>query len=110
LEAEIGDNSEDNLVRIGKFVFLESTFNWGREQLQLSINNPSKYLVIDEIGPLELSGQGLEPVVTEIIQNREQFVKKNLILVVRENLLDQVISHYNLEGFIQTDHNFLSTP
>jgi nucleoside-triphosphatase THEP1 len=110
LEAEDDRLPEKNIFNIGKYTFLKSTFLWAREELEIAMNNRSKYLVIDEIGPLELSGQGLEPMVTNILKNYERSSKNHLILVVRENLLDEVISHYNLQDLYYTDYNFLSTP
>lgn len=97
-------------IKIGKYSFLQSTFQWARQELQAAIEKNPHYLVIDEIGPLELSGKGLEPMVTRILQKYKRTEKHHLILVVRENLLNEVISHYNLQDLYTTDHNFLSTP
>jgi len=109
LEVEDDNQPEKEIVKIGKYSFLQSTFNWAKRELKLAMVNRSKYLIIDEIGPLEISGQGFEPMVTNILQTYERSEKNHLVLVVRENLLDKVISHYNLEDLIVTDHNFLST-
>ena len=99
-----------DIVKIGKFSFLQSTFLWARKELRIAMENRSPFLVIDEIGPLELTGKGLEPMVTDILENYERSKKHHLILVVREALLDNVIAHYNLQDLYLTDHNFLSTP
>ena len=109
------DSSDDqiidvDIVKIGKYSFLQSTFVWAREELQTAMENKPSYLVIDEIGPLELSGKGLEPMFTKIVQEYKRTEKHYLILVVRENLLNEVISHYNLQDLYTTDHNFLTTP
>jgi nucleoside-triphosphatase THEP1 len=101
---------DNEIVKIGKFSFLESTFQWARNELQIAMEKRPPYLVIDEIGPLELSGRGLEPMVTNILQNYERSEKRHLILVVRETLFDEVITHYNLQDLYLTDRNFLSTP
>jgi len=107
----IDDLAVDNeVVKIGKYSFLQSTFHWAKSELQIAMENTPPYLVIDEIGPLELSGQGLEPMVSNILQNYERSQKHRLILVVRESLLERVISHYGLEDLYMTDHDFLSTP
>jgi len=107
----IGDPPDgEDILKIGKYAFLQSTFLWAREELRLAMNNKPTYLVIDEIGPLELSGKGLEPMVTDILQNYKRSENHHLILVVRETLLEDVISHYNLQDLYLTDHNYLSTP
>jgi nucleoside-triphosphatase THEP1 len=109
---EVGDEpvSENDHVIIGKFSFFESTFEWAREELRMTMNKKPPYLIIDEIGPLELSGKGLEPAVTTIIKEYERSSKHRLILVVRDYLLESVISYYDLQDKVITDHNFLSTP
>ena len=71
LEAEDNCLPEKDIVKVGKYSFLQSTFLWAREELKVAMINRSKYLIIDEIGPLELSGRGLEPMVTDILENYE---------------------------------------
>jgi nucleoside-triphosphatase THEP1 len=101
---------DKDIIKIGKFTFLQSTFQWAREELQTALEDRPPYLIIDDIGPLELSGQGLEPMITNILQNYKRSEKHHLILVVRESLLEDVISYYNLQDLYLTDYNFLSTP
>lgn len=109
---DVGDEPvpENDQIKIGKFVFIESTFEWAREELRMTMNKKPPYLIIDEIGPLELSGKGLEPMVSTIINEYERSSKNHVILVVRDHLLESVITHYNLQDQVITDHNFLSTP
>ena len=52
--------------------------------------------MIDEIGPLELNGDGLEPVISEIVNWLDTFEGK-LVLVVRDKLINDVIKKYKLE-------------
>jgi nucleoside-triphosphatase THEP1 len=54
------------------------------------------WLVVDEIGPLELKGQGFHDVLRELLQKR----KENIILVVREGLVQQVTEHFKIEAKI----------
>ena len=68
-----------------------------------------KWLVIDEIGPLELRGGGLEPMVGKILNEYKRTKNNRLIIVVRENLLEKVIEHYKLHGDYIADNSFLNT-
>jgi len=97
------------IVQIGNYAFLNSAFQWARSELQFAMNEKPPYLIVDEIGPLELSGKGLEPMVTTLLEDYERSLKNRIILVVREHLLEKVISHYNLEDQVIIDQNFLST-
>lgn len=92
LEAE----SEDAIV-IGKYKFSKETMEWAKQQIEESLQNNIDYLVIDEVGKLEMVDQGYEPVVSFVV---DKFKKKNsfdLILVVRESLVDEVIEKYKLK-------------
>ena len=110
LESSTDQLKDKDIVKVGKYSFLQSTFQWARAELRLAMDKKPPYLVIDEIGPLELSGKGLEPMVMDIFKNYKRSEKHQLILVVRETLLEDVVSHYNLQDLYTTDHNFLTTP
>ena len=108
LEAKESDKIvPDELVTIGRYSFLASSFEWARNELQSALALKPRWLIIDEIGPLELSGSGLEPMVSNVLTNYERAKDHQLILVVRENILEQVISHYHLEGQYLIDKSFL---
>ncbi|MDZ7764952.1 MAG: nucleoside-triphosphatase [Melioribacteraceae bacterium] len=88
--------NEDAIV-IGKYKFSKETMEWARQQIQESLQSNIDYLVIDEVGKLEMVDQGYEPMVNFVV---DKFKKENLfdlILVVRESLVDQVIEKYKLK-------------
>ncbi len=84
-------NPADSLA-IGRFLFSRATFKWGREQLY-NIKPLTPWVIIDEIGKLELQGEGLEPAVSFLLDSNPA---RNIILVVRDSLLEQAIGHYKL--------------
>jgi len=86
-----GKETESGLVKVGQHQFPESVFVWARQELVESAQL-TDWLVIDEIGPLELTGRGLEPTLSSVLHSTEASV----VLVVRSNLLDQVIASYGL--------------
>jgi nucleoside-triphosphatase THEP1 len=87
----------ENVLTIGGYKFLKDSFEWAKDILRKSIEEPLDYLIIDEIGPLELDGKGLEPAITELLENENKFIGK-IIFVVRENLLEKFVKHYHLES------------
>lgn len=93
-----GDNV--NLTTIGNKCFFSSSFEWGRKELYNAYLQKPNWLIIDEIGPLELKGEALEPIVNEILQDCISS-NINIILVIRKSLLDVVIEHYklNINGY-----------
>lgn len=94
-EQAIGLSNED-LIKIGKYNFLKSGFEKAQEILLRDFERNYEWLVIDEIGPLELNNSGLEPVISKIINGKEYF-SGNILLVVRANIFNNVLKHYNLE-------------
>jgi nucleoside-triphosphatase THEP1 len=108
LETEVDLLAEQEKISIGKYSFLQSSFTWAQQQLKLALDMDPKWLIIDEIGPLELSGKGLEPMVGKILKSYKSKKKYRLVIVVRENLLDKVIRHYDLQGKYSVDRSFLS--
>ena len=92
LDNQIGD---EKVVTIGNYIFSGDTFLWGQQKLNDAIKTSSELIIIDEIGPLELSGSGLEPVLAQMIFKAISWEKK-LLLVVRPKLIEKVISKYQL--------------
>lgn len=84
------------IVSIGKYQFNKDVFEWAQTVLSIALNNKLDWLIVDEVGPLELDGKGLEPVITKIINERECFPGK-ILFVVRENLLRDFLVHYKIE-------------
>lgn len=90
-----GDDIKIELTKICNYKFLNSVFDWGKDELYNAFLQKPEWLIIDEIGPLELKGEALEPMVGKILN--ENTGKVNIVLVVRKVLLEKVIEHYNLQ-------------
>lgn len=103
----VSECDEEKIISVGSYKFNPDVFEWGRKKLNEAVNtNNTKWLVIDEIGLLELNGKGLEPEVSTILKKRENY-KFDILLIVRESLVEDVMKKYNfteddLEDF--TDH------
>jgi len=102
LEAEHAETGRP-LIYIGKFSFFEDTFEWGRHILYECLPANNVWIVIDEIGPLELQGKGLEPAVSYVLGNAGS--RARVILVIRHKLLDAVLQHY---GFNKENISFFN--
>jgi len=88
----------DEIVEICNYKFLENVFEWGREVILNSFNSPQEYLIIDEIGKLELEEKGLEPAISFVLNNRIKIPRTVILFVVRDKLIKQVIEHYKLSS------------
>jgi nucleoside-triphosphatase THEP1 len=93
------DNNHDSIV-IGPFTFLNSAFNRANTYLLKAAKDTNvNYFVIDEIGKLELKNSGLHTSAEYIIAAHKKGSNTDLILVVRDTLLQQVIAHYNIVNY-----------
>ncbi len=61
--------------------------------------NKSQYLIIDELGKLELKNQGLHVAAKTLIPDFMFNANLHLILVVRESLLEEVLKHYTISEY-----------
>lgn len=88
---------DEHTIKIGNYSFSKETFEWAQNILINCLKKNLDWLVIDEIGPLELEGNGLEPAVSSIINAREN-VSAKIVCVVREEILQKFIDHYKLQN------------
>lgn len=87
---------EGNILSIGKYKFSKSAFERASQILLNAINKNSGWIIIDEVGPLELKGEGFSEVIKKLFLIPSEL---NIILVVRENLFDTVLQYFNIKEY-----------
>lgn len=80
----------DNDVRQGKFMFSQRGLNFACSALEEIISKSISPIFIDEIGPMELSGKGLDPV------RRAFDSEKDVYATVRDRYLQGVIEFFTI--------------
>jgi nucleoside-triphosphatase THEP1 len=75
----------EETIMVGRFIFSKTNFEKAIQIIRNAIHKDG-WLVIDEIGPLELRGEGFHDVLKEVLIAREE----KIILVVREGLCEKV--------------------
>lgn len=88
---EAGENEQG--FKIGQYNFSKSSFEKASSIIKDAINNKG-WLIIDEIGPLELRGEGFSLTLKEVLSTHTG----NLLLVVREGLAEKVIAHFGIQN------------
>lgn len=99
-------------MRIGRFVFDRQAFEKARQVLERSLATTAEWIVIDEIGRLELDrNEGLEPTVGNLTSQFKQgsHPDKKLLLVIRDYLLDDAIKQYQLNDATVLPRSFFET-
>ncbi|KAF0142048.1 MAG: hypothetical protein FD122_1135 [Stygiobacter sp.] len=90
-------SDKENITSIGKYNFSNQTFAWSQKILSDCAAKNLDWIIVDEIGPLELQGKGLEPDVSKLLSDREN-IKAQILCVVRDSILEKFIEHYGLQN------------
>jgi nucleoside-triphosphatase len=104
---QVEEKNNEATIEVGKYLFLASGFEIAQQILKDF--NPQKegLFVIDEIGKLELKGQGLEPALSDCIANFIQRPDEStMIVIVRDYLLEEVMHRYGLENANIVGHTY----
>lgn len=84
------------VVNIGRFKFSKASFDLAAKRMKQQAQDPKiKVIAIDEIGKLELKGEGFYDVFVELLKS-----DKDLHLVARDYLHDEVIELIRSLGYI----------
>jgi nucleoside-triphosphatase THEP1 len=97
---EAGDEvfPDPEILRIGKYRFLKPVFDWGEGEILSGL--PGKdTIVIDEIGPMELNGDGFAAVLRKTLEHREFLGSRTLVLVVREGLAEEAARSFRMMNY-----------
>lgn len=90
------DKASGDVVKVGYHSFDKEAFDWATANINRAIDNQAPYLVIDEIGPLEISQEkGLHQV---LIKTLERYTG-TLIIVVRQRSLESFVEKYSLVDY-----------
>jgi len=93
-------NTKQPLTSIGKFHFYRSIFEKSNSILLDALNQTPDWLVIDEVGKLELKSEGFYRSVAAAVKLYGSKNKKgNLLITVRDSLLEEVVSFFNIKKF-----------
>jgi nucleoside-triphosphatase THEP1 len=94
MEAKEG---ETETLPVGRFSFSKTNFDKAIQIIRDSIDKKG-WLVIDEIGPLELRGEGFSKVLKEVLEKRQH----NTLLVIREkdNMVEKAKTYFGLADCI----------
>jgi len=84
---------EGDILTVGKYTFSKASFIKATQIIRNAIDSKG-WLVIDEVGPLELRGEGFCKVLKEVLAIR----KEKILLVVREGMAEQAKDHFSIHS------------
>jgi nucleoside-triphosphatase len=93
------ENIKEPITSIGRFHFYTSSFEHANSIILAALAQKPDWLVIDEVGRLELEGKGF---YTSIVQSLNVYNQPaypfNLLITVRDSLLAEVISFFKINN------------
>lgn len=90
-------DGDENMERLGRFYIQSEAASRGNSAIETGLN--SKLLIIDEIGPLELTGKGFSDSLISALERASDGV---LLIVVRDTLIEEVIESFGIDSFRPT--------
>lgn len=89
-------SQEKNIITVGNYKFNNDVFAWAHSKLLLAYNKNPEWLIIDEVGKLEICAKGLEPAISNILNSLNYHKNLNLVFVVRDYLVPDFLTKYYL--------------
>ncbi len=83
---------EKDALEIGRHRFSMHAFKQANGIIQSALNKEG-WLIVDEIGPLELQQKGLYMSVKKVLENGSH----NIIFVIRDTILNDVVNFFSLD-------------
>jgi len=94
------ENPSGKTLSIGRYHFYTSAFEAMKSELKQLQRNPAKWNVVDELGKLELKGEGLSPEIDKLIFTwKSRSIDDKLILVIRDELIKKASQTHGLQDF-----------
>ncbi|TVP94652.1 MAG: hypothetical protein EA374_06380 [Acholeplasmatales bacterium] len=91
----VGEVDFDIGCRMGPYAFSRSTLRWIDEVVALLVAKRVQPIYLDEIGKLELNGEGLDKALRIVLSSG-----LDAVISVRTDLLSTVVKHYNLKDYL----------
>lgn len=91
------NSGEAEILMIGKFKFSKAGFSKAGDILRNGLNEKTGWLVVDEIGPLELRGEAFSEILKEILQSSCNHQK--ILLIVRDSIVEEVTQVFGLRRY-----------
>ncbi|HOY97464.1 MAG TPA: nucleoside-triphosphatase, partial [Catalimonadaceae bacterium] len=89
--------------------FSAAGFQKALSVLKSALNNPAvRFFIIDEIGPLELRNEGFAAFLRTALSFLENHPEKNLILVIRNSLVESALNHFQIRDSLDFDPEILN--
>lgn len=92
------ENTKESLLNIGRYYFYSASFEKANSILYNEILLLPEWLIIDEVGKLEMEGKGFYQAVNKLVPYYQLTADNyKMLLVIRDSLLDPVLSFFKVK-------------
>ena len=88
------DGSKEIIYKLGPYHFYKNAFSYIEETVDMFLHGNVSPIYLDEIGLLELDNKGYHEVLNKLLEE-----DKDLVLVIRKDLLFKVLDKYEITDF-----------
>ncbi len=89
--------SSAQTLSIGRYHFFKSAFIAMKLELASMIEAPAQWNIVDEVGKLEIKGEGLCPELDQVIHHwHKEDRTQRLVLIVRDELVEKAVQKFDL--------------
>lgn len=93
--------AEANVLTIGKYRFSKAAFQKAISVLEAEANQQNGWLIVDELGPLELKKSGFYNTVRDLLNTNTPL---KIILVIRQSLLGEMTELFGISNYAVVDN------
>ena len=101
LPAQATEDEKEDCIEVGRFRFYRSAFEMANNSIVNAVDQKASWIIIDEIGKLELKGEGLMRGFDYAMQNKDE--ESILLITVRSSLLIDIMTQYRLADALVID-------
>jgi nucleoside-triphosphatase len=102
------DEPNDKTISVGKFHFAKPSFELANYILKKAFDEAEyEFLVVDELGKLELENEGIHAAADHIFKNYKPSEDQHIMTVVRTSLVKEILKKYNIRDFQIVSKEFL---
>lgn len=82
---------DEAVLPVGRFQFRQAAFDWAVQRIEAALEQGAEAIVIDEVGPLEMRGDGFAGLLDRI---GRAYPAVERVLLVRTSLVEEVAARF----------------
>lgn len=94
---------DETTLAVGRFVFRRAAFDWAIARIEATVDAGCEAVVIDEVGPLELRGEGFADLLDRLAMTHPGVEQ---VMLVRTGLVEAVVERFGQNAEVVFDPAF----